>query len=320
MAGPFDIQRRKPAKISTSVGGGGGGGTSGMGTLLGFMLGQQQREQQATTAGQTFEGLKEQFPPGSAPPGSSVNIGKTVSANIPLNRKFTIDETRQLGMSDAFRVHIKDIGERMQTNPDQFRKSYGKATARLGSDKPGNIGLPFVGDVPFTFGDKDAQMLKFRLTDMADRILRLRSGAQINEQEFQRLRGLLPVFEDITDPSDTDFEVINTKLNTFLNEFEATRQRIINGQSYEDMGIDVNGQVIKPGQPLPYNPTLWGGQTQQGESTNPLPGVSPDANQASGFSDSQLEKYAQEAIQLEPNREREIRDDFFNRTGRELNG
>ncbi len=175
-------------------------------------------------------------------PGATINIGENVSANIPLNRKYTVDETRQMGMADAFNIHVRVLQD-MQKDPDNFRDAFSKATIRL----PGNDKIGEIFGISTTFGNKESQLVKFRLKDMADRLLRLRSGAQINEREFQRLTGLLPTFEDISDVEDVNFEVINTKLNTFLNEFENTRQRLLQGQSFDE-----NGSLLQ------YNQAFWG--------------------------------------------------------------
>jgi len=223
-----------------------GGGSSsqnvpGLGALLGFVLGQQNAGNIGQRATNVKDQIDEAFPDG-APPGTQINVGKETTAKIPINREFTIEEVRSLGMSDAFKAHVKSI-QSQQANPEKFRETFGAATFRL----PGGEKIGQVGPFSTSFGNKDAQLMKFRLKDMSDRLLRLRSGAQINEQEFLRLTGLLPTFEDISDPSDVNFDVVNTKLNTFLQEMDATRQRILSGQAFDDDG---NAVV--------YNEGYWG--------------------------------------------------------------
>lgn len=81
------------------------------------------------------------------------------------------------------------------------------------------------GALPFGMFDKKAQEFKLTRGDLADRILRLRSGAQINESEFKRLSQLLPTVWRYD-------EVDVQKLSDFEKEFGKVANRINQGYKW----------------------------------------------------------------------------------------
>jgi len=245
-----NVQKRKLFKTPTS----------NSNPLLTYILSQQKEEdkqgrlrEETQEAPQFSRDIKTSFG-GKTPVGATFKGG---DLTIPLNRELTREEIQTLGMRDAFKYHVSYFKNQM-LDPN-FRKNYSKATARLP--------LPFIGSqkgnilgFPTTFGSKEAMLLNFSNMDMSDRLLRLRSGAQINEREYNRMSSLLPSFSDISDPNDTNYEVVNTKLDLFMEEFEKARMRIIEGAEFDENG-----------QRLVYDPVAWG----DGDSSQPsvLPSV-----------------------------------------------
>lgn len=84
-------------------------------------------------------------------------------------------------------------------------------------------------------GEQETQF-RLALTDAGDILLRARSGAQINEQEYGRLKGILPK------PTDEP-NVFNAALNRFENELRSIMQAKIK------MGTTPRGQLGIPSPP-----------------------------------------------------------------------
>lgn len=228
----------------------GGGGNSGMAMLMGMMLGQQQRQ----NAGQGIEEVRSQMPNKSFLPGAKASIGRELKIDAPLSEDVTLDEARATSNADAFQAHVQFLDNAMKTWPRQkFVQKFQKATTKIGSQTPGS----FLG-MPTTVGDSEAQLLNFALKDMSDRLLRLRSGAQINEQELQRLSGLLPTFTDVTDPNDTDYKVIRTKIFSFVNELNGIKDKLLRGQQFDE---STKARIE-------FDPTLWNDLNAPGSEVN----------------------------------------------------
>ena len=88
--------------------------------------------------------------------------------------------------------------------------------------KKSDQAFKFVGENTPVFGDSDTQRYNVIRKDFSDRLLRLRSGAQINEKEYGRLMGMLPQFWR---SSDVDIE----QLEKFKNEYVSLINRINTG-------------------------------------------------------------------------------------------
>lgn len=219
--------------------------------LMNMMLAQSMLGEKTTTQGEAenkviagaqgqlgsqMRSVQEQFPGGRAPLESKMKYGDTT---IELNPKYTVDEARSLGMSDSITRGIGYLLEKQKTDPN-FRKNFQTATIRVANPNPGNV-----GPISTTIGNKDAGIMKDYLKDLSDRILRLRSGAQINEQEMKRMTGLLPTWEDVSD-NDPSYERMNRKLSTFTREMNDLKQRVVNGRMLDDRGIGVA-----------YDPNIW---------------------------------------------------------------
>ena len=149
-------------------------------------------------------------------------------------RKLTKQEIGSLNDFDSITKTTSFIRDQIANNPD-FLVDAARATAPFGMG-----GIASIGDV-------DARKILKKLTDASDRLLRLRSGAQINEQEFKRLRSLFPNFGDIlTSMKVGNTELIMSNLEEFETEFANTRARILEGTSFE-AGRDVGTQKVDNG-------------------------------------------------------------------------
>lgn len=96
--------------------------------------------------------------------------------------------------------------------------------------KKSDQSFKFIGEKTPIFGDSDAQRYNIIRRDFSDRLLRLRSGAQINEAEYSRLMGMLPQFWR---NSDVDIE----QLDKFKNEYISLMNRISTGGIDFDEGL-----------------------------------------------------------------------------------
>ena len=130
----------------------------------------------------------------------------------------------------------------------------------LSEDKDyfGGIGSTKIkAKVPFNAFDEKAQRYEFVRSDMADRILRLRSGASINEQEFKRLSSLLP--------SVGRFDKVDIQnLQDFEREFSTLAGRINSGAKWDELTQSFKGTGGN------QNPLQQAAQSQSGSSGNAL--------------------------------------------------
>lgn len=141
------------------------------------------------------------------PPGTSM---KVAGMNIPVNRKFTEGEIKSLSTADALNTEIASL----------------KGLLNADIDKPLYEQAQFTGSLPFGAFQEKGQEFKLLKNSIGERLLRLRSGAQINEKEYQRFRKLLPsIFR--SDKLDID------QLNRFEKEFDSIKGRILSGATYD---------------------------------------------------------------------------------------
>jgi len=215
-------------------------------------------------------------------------------------RRYTVDEIRNLGMSESFKAHSDYINNLIDNDPDTFSKAFAKATVNVpllttGQSKGNILGFPT------TMGDEVAINLNRSLADMSDRLVRLRSGAQINHQEYDRLTSLLPSFKDLTVPIDetgtVKFPTIKKALQDFNTELGRVKQRALFGGYYKPEEWE---EVEQTGSGLGVGSIIPGQQA-----------VGPQG----GFDDER--KKAILAIQKGAP-ESKVRDLFRSRTGQEL--
>lgn len=127
-------------------------------------------------------------------------------------------------------------------------KRIGELKGVLASDPDEFSGTKIKASLPFGLMDKKAQRFDSVQRALADDLLRLKSGAQINEQEYQRLSKLLTKpwrFDDVDIQNLSDFET----------QFSAVADRI-------NRGLIWNGTDFVP---EPGNPLMQGIQNSQPE-------------------------------------------------------
>lgn len=192
-----------------------------------LMQEQMKRQEALQHSGQGFQQAIDQFGgKQNVPVDAKVNLG-TGAVTADLNRKYSSEEATSLSGADNISRHLSFIREKMNTDPN-FSKNFQKATFRLGGGEKGQV----MG-VPTSMGDKESQKLSFHLGDLGSRLVYLLSGKQINEQEYQRLSRNLPSWSDLSDPNDKRYEVLNEKLNSFEQDMNNIRGRLIKGGNYD---------------------------------------------------------------------------------------
>jgi hypothetical protein len=169
---------------------------------------------------------------GNFPAGTTFSIG---GLNMPLNRKYTGEESAKLSQSGAI---LKDLTD-MKTYYESGKSMKGaEATAAL-------RGLPLgAGSLAFGMaGLGKGGLARQDFTDLqynvSERLLRLRSGAQINEKEYQRFRKMMPsLFRN----NKLDVK----QLDRFISEFSALEGRIQSGAMWDKKaGKFVGGEEPK---------------------------------------------------------------------------
>jgi hypothetical protein len=142
------------------------------------------------------------------PPGTNLSVqgpgGSKVT--LPLNRKFTGEEVKSLSTADQLTSEIGDLKSLIQ------------------SDK--GVSAQFLGSLPFGAGTEQGQSFSLLKNSIGERLLRLRSGAQINEKEYQRFRKLLP---SIFRKDKLDLK----QLGRFEDEFNSIKGRILSGAKFD---------------------------------------------------------------------------------------
>jgi len=146
---------------------------------------------------------------GSFPVGTTYN-SKTGAFNVPLNRKLTDAESKALSSSESLQGQLQELVNIVESD---------KGTNPLQSSQLlGNIGPAGV-----TQKGQDYRLLK---ESISERLLRLRSGAQINESEYSRFKKMLP---SIFRGDDLDIK----QLKNFQEEFSNIEGRIKSGSQFD---------------------------------------------------------------------------------------
>lgn len=223
-----------PKSTSISAPNIGSGGGSGIGTLLGYMIAQQKGQ-----------GLQGQLGNDTTVTGGTdpVTGAKFQTPESISKRKYGKEDIQIMGASDTFTRSRDYIIEKMDEDPEKFSEAFKKANVAIPGLTWGKQARGNLFGVPTTVGSELAINLQRELDNMSDLLLRLRSGAQINEQEFQRLRGLLPTYKDITVPlsedGSTTFPTIRKSLNDFERDLSIAKKRAIEGGYFnEDLWVD----------------------------------------------------------------------------------
>lgn len=122
------------------------------------------------------------------------------------------------------RSALEVMGEQLGIVKDLINTPGGKAA--VGPVSGSGIGKFVTERLPRTItGDTDeAVILRAATADISDQLLRARSGAQINEQEYQRLKALLP---DVS----TNIETFLARLQRFEQELNTVIQSRFRGRT-----------------------------------------------------------------------------------------
>jgi hypothetical protein len=156
------------------------------------------------------------------PPGTTFSMG---GLTMPLNRKFTEGESKTLSQASAFvkdLTELRDMFKNKKATPGaQF---IGSSTAALqqvplvGKQLSGvTMGIGGVGR-----GGEARQNYSDLIGNVSERLLRLRSGAQINEQEYGRFMRMMP---SLMRNDKLDIK----QLDRFISEFSELQGRIDSG-------------------------------------------------------------------------------------------
>ena len=130
--------------------------------------------------------------------------------------------------------YIKRLQELSAKHPEAI----GPIQGRLGAIRAKTTGnLPEITEL---------RRLAFNLSDQ---LLRARSGAQINEQEYARLSRLVP------QPSDPDID-FSTKLKSFQDEIQRTLAKRT-GQAISDEGPKVGDRRQHMGSEYVFDGSQW---------------------------------------------------------------
>lgn len=153
---------------------------------------------------------------GSMPPGSkaSVKTAEGVTVDLPLNREYTEGESKSLGMSGALIDQINEMKDVVKSDMELHKQGKTKETAQV------------LGAFPLALGSKKGQDYQRLRKSILTTITYLRSGAQINDQEFSRFSSLLPTAR-INDETDIK------QLDRFINEFSQVQGRIRTGAKWD---------------------------------------------------------------------------------------
>ena len=215
-----------------------------------FGKSQEQVRKQGNTGVFSFDPLTGDFKPVASV--SKGSIVRNTTSPEDLRQKASIKnqfESPTLGESQA------------RTNAEELLTKSRALQDMLSSDKDvlGGIGsTKLKAKLPFGGFDKTAQTYEVTRADVADRILRLRSGAQINEQEYQRLSRLLPTvgrFDEV------DIE----NLKQFDREYSNLASRINSGARWDE----ASQQFVQGGSPAFGNTLQQSAQAQSQPQSQP---------------------------------------------------
>ena len=172
------------------------------------------------------------------------------------NKNFTGEDIRAITLSDSFKKDSQFILDSLKT--PNFSKSFAKATMNI----PGLTNKRTKGNIlgfPTTLGDQGAIDLNRVIGRMGTRITNLFSGAQINENEFNRYMDQIPSGRDLTVPIGEDGVTTYPTIRKSLTdlEMELTQKKDL---------------AIKGGY---YNPNSW---EDSSDNSSPVPGMNQPNN------------------------------------------
>jgi len=153
-------------------------------------------------------------------PGTTAKIGEV---NIPLNPKYTGEEVKALASAEELGIQLNTLKDIVNEDKAIWETRKQGIVGGLDALKQTGQGL---GTLPFGgFSEKGQRFSTFR-DSVAERLLRLRSGAQINENEYKRFMKMLP---KVWRKDNVDMEM----LDSFTREFNTIQQRIRGGALWD---------------------------------------------------------------------------------------
>jgi hypothetical protein len=154
-----------------------------------------------------------------------------------LNRKFTEGESKSVGMADALISQINEMKDIVKSDMELHKKGKTGQAAQV------------LGAFPLGAGSAKGQDYQRLRKSILTTITYLRSGAQINDQEFNRFSSLLPTAR-INDETDLK------QLDRFINEFSQVQGRIESGAKWDKNKKSFTGGETKQGDDPEYQKYL----------------------------------------------------------------
>jgi hypothetical protein len=149
-----------------------------------------------------------------------------------------------------------------------YRSYIGNTSKLKRSTTSAGRNVPILGgaieEFALSYSDPEGVDLSRKIDNLADILLRLRSGAQINPDEYKRLRSLLPKLGENPQTALLNFERFDTELLTALRNNYALAPSLFTPELLQDLGLtmqDLGGPANRA--------TPGSGPTAPGGSTDP---------------------------------------------------
>jgi len=134
------------------------------------------------------------------------------------SRKYTDSETKAMSSAEALITDLRDLRGLVEKDKEEYTKDQTPFTK---SQFLGSSAFDLLGGV-----GKKGQAFNLMKKNVSERLLRLRSGAQINESEYDRFQKMLPtIFRD----DELDLE----QLDKFESEFSNIMGRVQSGAKWD---------------------------------------------------------------------------------------
>ena len=163
------------------------------------------------------------------PPDDQIVVGQYANGQPIIKSKKAMQELQQMKLEASRQQKIQNIKSRKLTDGESKAIGYANTMQKDLDYLKGKIGTAdeWQGYLPFGAFQSGGQSFKDSLGSVSNLLLYLRSGAQINEQEYRRLKKNLP---SLTGRDDVDLK----KIERFQAEFEGVKDRIKYGTLNEE--------------------------------------------------------------------------------------
>jgi len=218
--------------LKATIPGRGGGGNS----LLNYIMLQQQNQDTTGSVGDVVQQVQDQFPEGS-PPGSDLNIGRTISANVPLNRKLTGEEAAAISSQQVFGSTGSDI--KKKTQGGVFNSPFGnigRTFRQFAAQQPNAL---------ITSYDQNLQSMQSKISSIK-RYVFGEGGKQLTPYEGKIVNALISPVGKSDDQyvSDVDeaLKLVNAKADLIKGGSNAAKSPIPGMQDYHPIPGQGSGQ------------------------------------------------------------------------------